>query len=248
MKGIILAGGLGTRLYPLTHATNKHLLPVFDRPMIYYPIQTLVKAGITEVMIILSGPHAGHFISILKNGKEFGLKHLEYGYQDKPNGGICDAMSFAEDFADGESIMVVLGDNTTDADTSDAVNNFQKGSVAFLKQVENPERFGVAKFDENDKSKIIEIVEKPGKVGPGPAPSNYASTGLYIFDGRAFDIIKTLSPSSRGELEVTDLQTHYAKNGELTWHELKGYWDDCGSFETLYRANAYYAKKGGVKI
>lgn len=243
MKGVILAGGLGTRLYPLTHATNKHLLPIYDKPMIYYPIQTLVNAGIKEVLVVTSGPHAGHFVPILKNGQDFGLDHLEYAYQDKPNGGIADALSFAEDFADGGPITVILGDNTTDADISGAVNSFAKGSVAFLKKVPDPERFGVAKFDPNDPKKIIEIVEKPGKVSPGPIPSNFVSTGLYIFDERCFDVIKNIKPSSRGELEVTDIQNFYAAEGTLQWHELEEFWLDAGNFESLFAANAYWAKK-----
>lgn len=243
MKGIVLAGGLGTRLYPLTHATNKHLLPVYDKPMIYYPLQTLRNAGIDDVLVIVSGPHAGHFLPILKNGQEFGFKHLEYAYQDSPNGGIANALSYAEDFADNESITVILGDNTTDANIEPAVSNFNSGSVAFLKKVPDPERFGVAKFDPSDPSKIIAIIEKPGKVGPGPAPSNFASTGLYIFDSNCFEIIKNLKPSSRGELEITDIQTEYAKNGLLQWHELEGFWTDAGSFDSLHQANIYWANK-----
>lgn len=245
MKGVILAGGLGTRLYPLTYATNKHLLPVYNKPMIFYPIETLVKAGVTEVMVTASGPHAGHLFRVLKNGKELGLKHLEYAFQEKPDGGIADALALAEDFADHEPIMVILGDNTTDADVSEAVSSFKKGSVAFLKEVPDPERFGVAKFDETDKTRIIEIVEKPGKVSPGPIPSNYASTGLYIFDTECFSIIRSLQPSSRGELEVTDIQTTYAKRGQLAWFELTGFWSDAGTFDTLLLASNYWAQKAG---
>lgn len=248
MKGVILAGGLATRLYPLTHATNKHLLPVYDKPMVFYPIQTLVNAGITEVLVVISGPHAGSFVSVLKNGKELGLKHLEYAYQDKPNGGIADALSFARDFAENGPLTVILGDNTTDANISDAVKNFTHGSVAFLKKVPDPERFGVAKFDENDPKKIIEIVEKPGKVTPGPVPSSYASTGLYIFDKRCFEIIETIKPSSRGELEVVDIQNFYAKEGTLAWHEIDGFWQDAGTFDTLLTTNLYWARKAGVKV
>ena len=190
MKGVILAGGLGTRLYPLTYVTNKHLLPVYDRPMIYYPIQTLVNAGITDILIVTSGPHVGHFLGVLKNGKELGIKHLEYAYQEKPDGGIADALSLAEDFSDREPITVILGDNTTDADISSAVKNFQKGATIFLKEVEDPERYGVAVFtnsndkiqmtnqiqNSNDKKlKIIRIEEKPKE-----PKSNMAVTGIYI--------------------------------------------------------------------
>src|SRR3989338_4465688 len=154
MKGVILAGGLGTRLYPLTHVTNKHLLPVFNKPMIFYPIDTLVSAGITDILIVTSGPHVGHFLGVLKNGKELGVKHLEYAYQEKPDGGIADALSLAEDFADRESIAVILGDNTTNEDISPVVSSFQSGAVVYLKQVSDPSRFGIAVFDQNDKQKI----------------------------------------------------------------------------------------------
>ena len=242
MKGVILAGGLATRLYPVTFATNKHLLPVYDKPMIFYPIQTLVKAGIKEILIIVSGPHSGHFIRVLKNGKELGVSHLEYAYQEKPNGGIADALSLAEDFADGGPITVILGDNTTDADISEEVKKFKKGAVVFLKKVPDPERFGVPKFDPNDNSKIIEIIEKPKK-----PPSNYAVTGVYIYDNKVFDHIKKCKPSWRGELEITDVNNYYIKDKELTWAELKGYWWDAGTFPTLLYANVYWAKKKGGK-
>jgi len=244
MKGVILAGGLGTRLYPLTYATNKHLLPVYNTPMVFYPIQTLVKAGIKEIMVVVSGPHAGHFIRVLKNGKELGVKHLEYAYQEKPNGGIADALSLAEDFADGGPITVILGDNTTDADISTPVKNFKKGAVVFLKKVPDPHRFGVPRFDKKDPKKIVEIIEKPKK-----PPSNYAVTGVYIYDNKVFDFIKQCKPSWRGELEITDVNNFYIKEGSLTWAELEGYWWDAGTFETLLYANIYWAKqKGGEKV
>lgn len=238
MKGIILAGGLATRLYPLTYATNKHLLPVYNKPMIYYPLETLVKAGIKEVMIVTSGPHAGHFLPILKDGKEFGLDHLEYAYQDNPKGGISDALSYAKDFADDDPVTVILGDNTTDADISEPVRNFEKGSVMFLRQVPDPERFGVPVFDKKDKNKIIRIEEKPKD-----PKSSFASTGLYIFDNRCFDFIKNMKPSKRGELEVTDLQNIYIKEGTMTWHELNGFWSDAGTFKSLFRSSQYWAEK-----
>lgn len=237
MKGVVLAGGLGTRLYPLTYATNKHLLPVFDKPMIFYPIDTLVKAGIKEVMVISGGPHAGAFVRVLKNGKDLGLKHIEYAYQEG-EGGISDALSLAEDFADGGPVVVILGDNTTDADIKPAVEKFKHGAVMFLKKVPDPQRFGVPMFDKRSPKKIIKIEEKPKN-----PKSRYASTGLYIFDGRCFDFIKTLKPSERGELEITDLQNIYIKEGSMSWYELKGFWTDAGTFESLFRANLYWAQK-----
>jgi glucose-1-phosphate thymidylyltransferase len=242
MKGVILAGGLATRLYPLTHATNKHLLPVYDKPMIFYPIQTLVKAGIKEILIIVSGPHSGHFINVLKNGKDFGVKHLEYAFQENPKGGIADALSLAKDFAKGESVLVILGDNTTDSDISKAVNNFKSGAEIFLKEAPDPERFGVPKFDKKDKGKVIGIIEKPKKF-----VSKYAVTGLYIYDNEVFDAIKTIKPSKRGELEITDVNNYYIKKGKLSWSELNGYWLDAGTFDSLLLANLYWAKKNGDK-
>jgi glucose-1-phosphate thymidylyltransferase len=236
MKGVILAGGLGTRLYPLTHVTNKHLLPVYDRPMIYYPIQTLVNAGIKDILIVTSGPHVGHFLGILKNGTELGVEHLEYAYQEKPDGGIADALALAESFADGEPVLVILGDNTTDADISQEVAEFTDGAAVFLKEVADPERFGVAVFDEN--KNITEIQEKPQD-----PKSNMAVTGVYIYDGKVFEYIKSLKPSERGQLEVTDLNNIYINNGNFRWKELKGFWSDAGTFESLYNATKYWAEK-----
>ncbi len=240
MKGVVLAGGLGTRLYPLTYATNKHLLPVYDKPMIYYPIQTLVRAGITDILIVVSGPHSGHFIPVLKNGKEFGINHLEFAYQEKPNGGIADALALAEDFADNEPITAILGDNTTDADISDAVKSFKDGALVYLKQVPDPKRFGIARFDENDKTKIVEILEKPKE-----PPSNYAVTGLYMYDNRVFDFIRKCNPNfaGRNELEITEVNNFYIKEKSLRWAEINGYWLDAGTFDTLLLANNYWAKK-----
>lgn len=243
MKGVILAGGLATRLYPLTFATNKHLLPVYDKPMVFYPINTLIKAGIKDILIIVSGPHAGHFISVLKNGKELGIEHLEYAYQENPKGGIADALSLAEDFTDGEPVTVILGDNTTDADISKPVKEFKNGALIFLKKVSDPKRFGVPRFDKKDSSKIAEIIEKPKK-----PPSNYAVTGLYIYDNQVFRYIKKCRPSWRNELEITDVNNFYIKAGNLRWAELQGYWLDAGTFETLFTANAYWAKKAGIIV
>ncbi|GAB4027720.1 MAG: sugar phosphate nucleotidyltransferase [Candidatus Microgenomates bacterium] len=238
MKGVILAGGKGTRLYPLTYATNKHLLPVYDRPMVYYPIQTLMNAGITEVLIVTGDVHAGDFINVIKNGRDLGLSHVEYAYQEGGSGGISDALKYAEDFADGDNIAVILGDNTTDADIKDAVSNFKDGAKVFLKEVSDPNRFGIPRFSQSDPNIIEEILEKPAV-----PPCNLAVTGLYLYDNTVFDKIRTLKPSSRGELEVTDLNNAYIKEGKLTWAILNGFWSDAGTFESLFRTNAYWAKK-----
>lgn len=239
MKGVVLAGGLGTRLYPLTLITNKHLLPIFDRPMIFYPIQTLVRAGVKEIIVVTGGPFAGHFLRVLKNGEELGVKHLEYAYQEG-EGGIAGALSLCEDFADGGPLTVILGDNTTDADISSAVEDFKDGAVVFLKKVPDPKRFGVPVFDKN--KKIIAIEEKPKK-----PKSNFAVTGLYIYDSKVFEHIRSCKPSKRGELEITDVNNAYVKTGKLKWYELKGYWLDAGTFRTLFLANKYWAEKAGVK-
>jgi glucose-1-phosphate thymidylyltransferase len=238
MKGVILAGGKGTRLYPLTYATNKHLLPVYDQPMIYYPIQTLINAGITEVLIVTGESHAGDFINVIKNGKELGLTHVAYAYQEGGSAGISDALKYSEDFADGDSIAVILGDNTTDADIKPAVSAFQSGAMVFLKQVPDPQRFGIPRFNATNKKVIDEILEKP--VSP---PSDLAVTGLYLYDNTVFDKIRTLKPSTRGELEVTDLNNAYIKEGKLVWAPLNGFWSDCGTFDSLYRAGSFWAQK-----
>lgn len=235
MKGVVLAGGLGTRLYPLTYATNKHLLPVYDKPMVFYPISTLVKAGIKEVLVVTGGPYAGHFVRVLKNGKELGVKHLEYAYQEG-EGGIAAALSLAEDFADGDSICVILGDNCTDADISADVKRFKEGAHLFLREIPDPERFGVPVFGKN--REIIRIEEKPKK-----PKSSYAVTGLYLYDFSVFSKIKKIKPSGRGELEITDVNNLYLREKKLTWSILRGYWRDAGTFETLFEANKYWAKK-----
>lgn len=239
MKGVVLAGGLGTRLYPLTHVTNKHLLPVYDKPMVFYPIETLVRAGITEVLIVTSGPHVGHYLSVLKNGKELGLTHLEYAYQDRADGGIADALALAKDFAKDDSITVILGDNTTDADILLPVQNFKKGACIFLKQVPDAKRFGVAEFDA-DRKKIISIEEKPAH-----PKSDMAVTGVYIYDHRVFSYIEKIVPSARGQLEITDVNNLYIEAGEMQWANLDGFWSDAGTFKSLYRANHYWANKMG---
>lgn len=239
MKGVILAGGLGTRLYPLTYVTNKHLLPVYKKPMIFYPINTLVRAGINEIMIVLGGPHAGHFVSVLKNGRELGVKHMEFAYQEN-EGGIAQALSLAADFVDVDNVTVILGDNTTDANISKEVQNFKDGALIFLKEVADPQRFGVPTFDPKDEGKIIKITEKP------KVPStNFAVTGLYIYDCQAFAFIKKIKPSKRGELEITDVNNQYISQNKLRWAKLKGYWRDAGTFNTLLEANLFWAKKEG---
>lgn len=239
MKGIILAGGLGSRLYPLTHATNKHLLPVYDQPMIYYPIATLVKAGIDELMIVTGGPHAGHFLRVLRNGKHLGIRHLEYTYQEQ-EGGIAEALGLCEDFADGDDVCVILGDNTTDADIGPAVAGFSGGALLFLSRVPDPERFGCPVIDPDDPARILRIEEKPKR-----PQSDYAVTGLYIYDNRVFDYIQRLEPSDRGELEITDVNNFYLRDGLLRWVELEGFWSDAGTFESLYRSNSFWAARRG---
>lgn len=235
MKGVVLAGGLGTRLYPLTYATNKHLLPVYDKPMVFYPIATLVKADIKEILVVTGGPYAGHFVRVLKNGKELGVKHLEYAYQEG-EGGIAAALSLAEDFADGGSLCVILGDNCTDADISKEVKSFKEGAHIFLKRVPDPERFGVPVFGKN--KEVIKIEEKPKK-----PKSNYAVTGLYIYDFSVFSKVKKLKPSDRGELEITDINNFYLEEKKMRWSVLRGYWRDAGTFDTLFEANKYWARK-----
>lgn len=235
MKGVITAGGLGTRLYPLTHATNKHLLPVYNQPMIFYPIHTLVKAGIKEILVIVGGPYAGDFIRVLKNGEDLGIKHLGFAYQEN-EGGIAEAISLAEDFADEKPICVILGDNCTDVDIRKEVEDFSDGALIFLKKVRDSQRFGVPAF--NKKGEITRIMEKPKK-----PPSDYAVTGLYIYDNTVFDKIRKLKPSARRELEVTDLNNLYLKDGKLNWVELEGFWSDAGSFDSLYEVSKFWATR-----
>jgi glucose-1-phosphate thymidylyltransferase len=237
MKGAIMAGGLGTRLYPLTYATNKHLLPVYDKPMVFYPIQTLVKAGINEIIIVTGGPHAGHFLPVLRNGTEFGVRHLAYAFQAR-EGGIAEALSLCEEFIGDDSVAVILGDNTTDADIGQAVRAFREGATVFLKPVPDPRRFGVPEFDRSDPSKIVGIEEKPTN-----PKSNYAVTGLYLYDNKVFDFIRTLRPSERGELEITDVNNRYIERGELRWEELTGFWHDAGTFDSLQVVNRYWYEK-----
>jgi glucose-1-phosphate thymidylyltransferase len=242
MKGVVLAGGLGSRLFPLTKITNKHLLPVYDKPMIYYPIQTLINAGIDDIMIVTGGNFAGHFLQLLGNGKEFGLKHLNYTYQEG-EGGIADALSLVEHFADDESICVVLGDNLIENNIKQAKEDYEKqnsGAKILLKKVHDPNRFGVPELDGE---KVLNIVEKPKN-----PKSDYAVIGIYFFDNTVFDIIKTLKPSDRGELEITDVNNHYINRGEMTWNELDGWWTDAGTFQSLRHASNLVAETGANKV
>jgi len=238
MKGVILAGGLGTRLYPLTKVTNKHLLPVYDKPMIYYPIQTLINAGIDDILIVTGGNNAGDFLKLLGNGKEFGLKHINYTYQEG-EGGIAEALRLAEFFASGEKICVVLGDNIIEKNIRKAVEKFRKqkeGAKILLKEVPDPQRFGVAELKGD---RIARIEEKPKE-----PKSQYAVIGIYLFDQQVFDTIKTLKPSDRGELEITDVNNQYIEKGMMTWDILEGWWTDAGTFESLLRANQLVAQTG----
>ncbi len=237
MRGVILCGGTGSRLLPLTSTNNKHLLHIYNKPMCYYPIETLVKAGIKEIALIVSGNHAGKFIELLQNGEEFGLNKITYLFQKKQNGGIADALMLAEDFADKENITVILGDNTTDACIKNEINNFKHGAHLFLKEVSDPFRFGVPTFKNNQ---IVEINEKP----KFPA-SNYAVTGLYIYDSQVFEFIKRCSPSERGELEITSVNNFYINEGKnLSYSMLDGFWQDAGTIDNLYLANKYWYEKG----
>ena len=242
MKGVILAGGLGTRLYPLTKVTNKHLLPVYDKPMIYFPIQTLINAGIDDILIVTGGNNAGDFLKLLGNGKEFGLKHINYTYQEG-EGGIAEALGLAEFFASGEKICVVLGDNLIEKNIRKAVEKFRRqkdGAKILLKEVTDPHRFGVAELQGD---RIVRIEEKPEK-----PKSQYAVIGIYLFDQEVFNFIKTLKPSDRGELEITDVNNRYIEKGLMTWDILEGWWTDAGTFESLLRANQLVAQTGANKV
>ena len=242
MKGIVLAGGLGSRLKPLTKVTNKHLLPVYDQPMIYYPIQTLINAGIEDIMIVTGGNSAGDFLKLLGNGKDFGLKHLNYTYQEG-EGGIAAALSLVEHFADDEPICVVLGDNIIEGNIRKAKEEYEKqgkGAKILLKKVHDPQRFGVPELEGD---KVLCIEEKPEK-----PKSEYAVIGIYFYDSKVFDIIKTLKPSAREELEITDVNNNYINRGEMTWNELEGWWTDAGTFESLLHATNLAAETGANNL
>ncbi len=240
MKGVILAGGLGSRLRPLTKVTNKHLLPIYDKPMIYYPIETLVQAGIRDIMIVTGGNSAGDFLRLLGNGSDFGLKDIYYTYQEG-EGGIADALKLCEHFAEGSSIAVILGDNILQDDISPYVRAFEaqkSGARILLKHVEDPERFGVPELDGD---RIVRIEEKPAN-----PKSDYAVTGIYMYDSRVFDFCRDLKPSSRGELEITDVNNAYIDAGDMYYDVLDGWWTDAGQFESLYRATQLVARERGI--
>ena len=231
MKGVVLAGGLGKRLYPLTKITNKHLLPVYDQPMIYYPIRTLVTAGISDIMIVTGGNHAGEFLRLLGNGSEFGLNGLKFAYQEGEDG-IAKALYLARDFVGREKVCVILGDNILQDDIAPQMKRFEgsdSGAFLFLKEITDPQRFGVAEF--NDAGELVQIEEKPEH-----PKSNFAVIGVYMYDPGVFKIIESLRPSSRGEYEITDVSNHYLRTGFVEHHILPGWWSDAGTFESLYRA------------
>lgn len=242
MKGIVLAGGLGTRLYPLTAVTNKNLLPIYDRPMIYYPIQMLVNAGIEDILIVTGGNAAGDFLKLLGNGKMFGLKHLNFAYQEGEKG-IANALSYAEHFAAGDSVCVVLGDNIIEGNICAAADDFRrqgKGAKIMLKKVHDPERFGVPELDGN---KVVQIEEKPKN-----PKTDYAVIGIYMFDSTVFEIIRGLTPSARGEYEITDVNNTYINRNEMSWNELEGWWTDAGTFDSLYEATKLVKTTGANKL
>lgn len=230
MKGIVLAGGTGSRLFPLTKITNKHLLPIYDKPMIYYPIQTLVDAGITDIMVVTGGRNSGDFLRLLANGKEFGLKHIAYTYQEG-EGGIAEALGLCEHFADGQPICVVLGDNIIEKDiraAADAFRRQERGARILVKEVPDAGRFGVAEFSGDH---IIGIEEKPAR-----PKSTYAVTGIYMYDQTVFEKIAVCKPSHRNELEITDVNNAYINEGTMAYSYLDGWWTDAGTFDSLLRA------------
>ena len=235
MKGVILAGGLGTRLLPLTRITNKHLLPVYNKPMILYPLETLKKSGVTDIMIVCGKEHAGHFMNFLGSGEEYGVK-LSYALQDKNNGGIADALRYAENFSDGDNIAVILGDNIFEQDFKKELSAFKTGAMVFFKEMEYTKRFGVPVL--NEKKQVVRIEEKP-KV----PKSNLAQTGLYVYDKNIFSIIRKLKPSARGELEITDANNIYIKNKKLSYAIISGLWSDAGTFESLLTVSNEMAKR-----
>ncbi len=242
MKGVILAGGLGTRMHPATRVTNKHLLPVYDKPMIYYPIQTLINAGIDDILIVTGGNSSGDFLKLLGNGREFGLKHLNYTYQEG-EGGIAEALDLAEHFASGEPICVILGDNIVEKNICEAADAFREqdgGARIMLKRVDDPERFGVPVLEGDT---VREIIEKPTD-----PPSPFAVIGIYFYDNTVFEIIKTLKPSERGELEITDVNNAYIARGKMQSSVIDGWWTDAGTFESLHRASILVSEGGANRV
>ena len=242
MKGVVLAGGTGSRLNPLTRVTNKHLLPIYDKPMVYYPIQTLVDAGIEEIHLVTGGQNAGEFLRLLGNGRDFSLKHLNYTYQEG-EGGIAEALGLAEFFAGREPICIVLGDNIIENNICHAVKAFQKqkeGAKILLKEVPDAQRFGVAEIRGNH---VVGIEEKPRV-----PKSNFAVVGIYLYDATVFQKIRRLKPSGRGELEITDVNNFYIDEGKLTFEILEGWWTDAGTFDSLLRANTLVSETGANKM
>jgi len=238
MKGVVLAGGLGTRLHPLTKVTNKHLLPVYRKPMIYYPIEALVGAGIDEIMIVTGGDSAGDFLRLLGNGKEFGLGHLNYTYQEG-EGGIAEALGLCREFVDQEKVVVILGDNLFEKSIRSSVEAFreqERGARILIKEVPDPERFGVPRLEGD---KITEVIEKPAT-----PPSPYAVTGIYFYDEQVWEVIEGLEPSERGELEITDVNNFYIRSDQMEYSILEGWWTDAGTFESLRRATELVAATG----
>ena len=236
MKGIILAGGLGTRMQPLTNVTNKHLLPVYDRPMIFFPLQALVNAGIRDILIVTGGNSAGDFLRLIGNGMAFGLKHVNYTYQ-RGEGGIAEALGLAEHFAGGDRVLVILGDNIVQEDLTPYVEAYKRqplGAKILIKKVPDPERFGVVVFK---KERVLAVEEKPKR-----PKSDYIVTGIYLYDSQVFEIIRTLKPSARGELEITDVNNAYIRRGQMTYNILRGFWSDCGTFDSLLRASQLVAR------
>jgi glucose-1-phosphate thymidylyltransferase len=242
MKGIVLAGGTGSRLSPLTRVTNKHLLPVHNQPMIYYPIQTLVNAGIRDILLVTGGQDAGDFLRLLSNGKDFGLQHINYTYQEG-EGGIADALRLAEHFTEGEKVCVILGDNIIEGNICEAVQHFrqqERGAHLLLKEVDDPERFGCPEIADG---RILRIEEKPKQ-----PKSRYAVTGIYFYDATIFEKISRLRPSWRGELEITDVNNMYIEEGTMTFSVLEGWWTDAGTFDSLRRATNRVAETGANKL
>lgn len=242
MKGVVLAGGTGSRLNPLTRVTNKHLLPVYDKPMVWYPIQTLVNAGIQEILLVTGGKNSGDFLRLLGNGRDFGLKHLNYAYQEG-EGGIAEALGLAEYFASGEPICVILGDNIIENNIYEAVERYKKqkhGAKILLKEAANAQRFGVAEIQGD---RVVGIEEKPSV-----PKSNYAVIGIYFYDETVFQKIRRLKPSGRGELEITDVNNLYIGEEAMSFEILEGWWTDAGTFESLLLANNLVAKTGANKM
>jgi glucose-1-phosphate thymidylyltransferase len=242
LKGVILAGGSGSRLFPLTKITNKHLLPVYKEPMIYYPLKTLINVGIDEILIVTGGRNSGDFLRLLSNGKEFGLRHVNYAYQEG-EGGIADALRLAEYFANGDRICVILGDNIIEGNILEAAEHFHdqpQGAHIVLKEVSKPQRFGVPVFEGD---RIVHIEEKPERPS-----SQYAVTGIYFYDTTVFDRITRLKPSWRGELEITDINNSYLQEGKLTYSFLEGWWTDAGTFDSLRAATNLVAESGANKL